>query len=94
MNASDNGIPPKEAGETRVVYLGGDQLHNYMGQRQSIQQVLGGTGWRLLFTQDARHVTSEVVAGTDLLMIRAGAAPSRDGAPTPFTRAPWRATGT
>ena len=52
MSANGNRPPPKENEETRVVYLGGDQLHNYMGQRQAIQSVLGRTGWRLLFTQD------------------------------------------
>ena len=84
MSASGNGVPPKEAGETRVVYLGGDQLHNHMGQRQSIQQVLGGTGWRLLFTQDARQVTPEVVAGTDLLLITRWGGPIEGWCPDPF----------
>ena len=36
MIANGNGLPPKDAGETRVVYLGGDQLHNYVGQRQRL----------------------------------------------------------
>ncbi len=60
---------PKAKGETKVVYLGGDQLHNGMGQRQSIRGVLGKTGWRLLFTSDARYVTPELISDTDLLMI-------------------------
>ena len=62
-------IKPKAPGETKVVYLGGDQLHNGMGQRQEIRSVLSGTGWRLLFTQDARFVTPELLSDTDLLII-------------------------
>ncbi|MFC1538244.1 ThuA domain-containing protein [Candidatus Latescibacterota bacterium] len=62
-------IKPKAPGETKVVYLGGDQLHNGMGQRQELQSVFSGTGWRLLFTTDARHLTPELLIDTDLLMI-------------------------
>ena len=64
---------PKARGETKVVYLGGDQLHNGMGQRQELQSVFRGTDWRLLFTSDARYVTP------DLLMITrwGGAAPNQ-----------------
>jgi len=62
-------IRPKAKGETKVVYLGGDQLHNGMGQRQELQSVFSSTGWRLLFTQDARYVTPELLSDTDLLII-------------------------
>lgn len=81
---SDNGIPAKEKGETRVVYLGGDQLHNYMCQRQSLQSVFGTTGWRLLFTQDARYVTPDVVADADLLIITRWGGGIEGWCPDPF----------
>ncbi len=66
---ANTAIRPKAAGETKVVYLGGDQLHNGMGQRQEIRSVFANTGWRLLFTQDARFVTPELLSDTDLLII-------------------------
>ena len=62
-------IRPKAKGETKVVYLGGDQLHNGIGQRQELQSVFRGTDWRLLFTSDARYVTPELLSDADLLMI-------------------------
>ena len=93
MNANGNGLPPKDAGETRVVYLGGDQLHNYVGQRQSIQSVLGKTGWRLLFTQDARYVTPEVVNDTDLLIITRWGGAVEGWCPTPFQEGPMERDG-
>ena len=77
-------IRPKASGETMVVYLGGDQLHNGMGQRQSIGGVLGKTGWRLLFTQDARYVTPELLKDTDLLMITRWGGPIEGWCPEPF----------
>ena len=62
-------VRPKAKGETKIVYLGGDQLHNGMGQRQSIRGVFSKTGWRLMFTTDARYVTPELISDADLLMI-------------------------
>ncbi len=66
---TDAAVRPKAKGETKVVYLGGDQLHNGMGQRQEIRSVFSETGWRLLFATDARYVTPELLKDTDLLMI-------------------------
>jgi type 1 glutamine amidotransferase len=77
-------IKPKAEGEIRVVYLGGDQLHNAMGQRQAIRSVLGKTSWQLLFTQDARYVTPEVLSDTDLLMITRWGGPIEGWCTEPF----------
>ncbi|MFC1692276.1 ThuA domain-containing protein [Candidatus Latescibacterota bacterium] len=66
---SDAAVRPKSRGETKVVYLGGDQLHNGMGQRQGIRSVLSPAGWRVLFTSDARYVTPEFISDADLLII-------------------------
>jgi len=60
---------PKANGETKIVYLGGDQLHNGMGQRQELRGVFKVPGWRFLATQDARYVTPELVSDADLLII-------------------------
>ena len=62
-------IRPKARGETKIVYLGGDQLHNGMGQRQELQGVFNKTGWRMLFITDARYVTPELLSDADLLII-------------------------
>ena len=62
-------LKPKAPGETKVVYLGGDQLHNGIGQRQELQGVFSGTDWRLLFATDARQITPELLSDADLLMI-------------------------
>jgi type 1 glutamine amidotransferase len=66
---SEAALRAKKPGETQILYLGGDQLHNGMGQRQSIHGVFAQTGWRMLFTTDARRVTPELIAETDLMMI-------------------------
>ncbi len=62
-------LRPKKPGEIQVLYLGGDQLHNGMGQRQEIRSVLAPTGWRLLFTTDTRYVTPKLVEESDIMMI-------------------------
>jgi len=77
-------VRPKLKGETKVVYLGGDQLHNGMGQRQEIRGVLGKAGWRLLFTSDARYVTPELLSDTDLLIITRWGGPIEGWCPDPI----------
>ena len=62
-------IAPKKPGETLVVYLGGDQLHNGMGQRQSLRGVFTKAGWRFVSLTDARYLTPELIAQADLLGI-------------------------
>jgi len=84
MTQSHADIRPKAKGETKVVYLGGDQLHNGVGQRQEIRSVFSSTGWRLLFTSDARYVTPEVLSDTDLLIITRWGGPIEGWCPEPF----------
>ncbi len=62
-------IKPKAPGETKVVYLGGDQLHNGLGQRQSLRGVFAKAGWRFMATEDARYVTPELISDADLFII-------------------------
>ena len=77
-------IRPKAEGETKVVYLGGDVLHNVVAQREGIRNVFEETGWRILFTQDARYVTPEVLSDTDLLMVTRWGGPVEGWCPDPF----------
>jgi type 1 glutamine amidotransferase len=60
---------PKAPGETKVVYLGGDQLHNGLGQRQSLRGIFEPAGWRFMATTDARYLTPEFIGDADLLII-------------------------
>jgi len=62
-------LRPKRPGETKVVYLGGDQLHNGFGQEFSIRYNFRDTGWRIISTTDARNVTPELLRDTDLMIV-------------------------
>lgn len=77
-------LRPKAPGETKVVYLGGDQLHNGMGQRQELQSVFSPAGWRMMFTSDARYVTPEFISDADLLMITRWGGPIEGWCSEPF----------
>lgn len=74
----------KKPGETKVVYLGGDQLHNGLGQRQAIRQVLSPAGWRLMFATDARYVTPALIKDADLLIITRWDGPIEGWSPEPI----------
>ena len=66
--AMPEGIRPKARGETLVVYLGGDQLHNYIQQCNTIKTICGQSGWRLLYTYDNHSVTPELLSQADLFI--------------------------
>ena len=70
---------PKQPGETRVIYLGGDYWHNAMPQEQRWREVLEPTGWRLMFTLSSQFVTPEVLADTDLFIVCRYAGPDTLG---------------
>jgi len=59
---------PKKEGETLVVYLGGDQLHNYIQQVGTMKSVCNNAGWRLLYTYDNYAVTPEVLSQADIFI--------------------------
>ena len=69
LSQSHAAIKPKTEGETRVIYLGGDQLHNGFGQEFSIRFNFRDTGWKILSTTDARNVTPELISDADLLIV-------------------------
>ncbi len=62
-------LRPKAKGETKVVYLGGDQLHNGLGQSQALRGIYNRAGWRFLWATDARYVTPDFISDADLLII-------------------------
>ena len=62
-------IGPKPEGEIRVIYLGGDQLHNGQQQEITLRGICEKAGWKFLYTQDARFVTPEFISDADLLII-------------------------
>jgi hypothetical protein len=62
-------IPRKAPGETRVLFLGGDRLHNYYAQEPALRSIAEQAGWNFLSTHDARTLTPDLVATADLLMI-------------------------
>ena len=60
---------PKAPGETKVIYFGGDYIHNGVGQERYLRQTFSKSGWRMLFAQASRFITPEVLADTDLFML-------------------------
>ena len=78
-------LKPKAKGETKVVYLGGDQLHNGMGQVQALRGVFGPAGWRFMWTHDARHVTPKLISDADLLIITRWGGGIEGWSPDPVT---------
>jgi len=63
-------LVPKAPGETRVVFLGGDVLHNFIAQESSLRSTIEGAGWKFYATHDARFVTPALLETTDLLIIQ------------------------
>ena len=59
---------PKAKDETLVVYLGGDQLHNYIQQVGTMKSICDRAGWRLLYSYDNYAVTPEVLSQADLFI--------------------------
>ncbi len=82
--ATTEDIRPKAKGETKVVYLGGDQLHNGFGQEFYLRQTFKNTDWRLFFVTDARFVTPEFIGDADLLIITRWDAPVMGWSPGPI----------
>lgn len=60
----------KQPGETRVIFLGGDVLHNFMAQEPALRSICESAGWSFYATHDARFVTPELLKTADLLMIQ------------------------
>ena len=63
-------IKPKARGETKVVFLGGDQLHNFSAQEPALRNICEKAGWKFYAVHDARYVTPELINDADLMMIQ------------------------
>lgn len=87
-HAAQAKVSPKKKGETKVVYLGGDQLHNGLGQYQSLRSVFASAGWRFMWTQDARYVTPELISDADLLVITRWGGAIQGWSPDPIIEEP------
>lgn len=61
-------VPPRQPGETRVVFLVGDIWHNPIMQENHWRRLLGPTGWRLMFAQSAQFITPAVLDEADLFV--------------------------
>jgi len=84
---------PKAPGETKVVYLGGDQLHNGLGQVQSLRSVFKPAGWRFMWTHDARYLTPELISDADLLIITRWGGPIEGWSAEPVQEEPEPSDG-
>ena len=77
-------IKPKAPGETRVVFLGGDNLHNFLAQEPALRNICTRAGWKFLSAHDARYITPELLRDTDLLMIQRWNGPQPGWVPGPI----------
>jgi type 1 glutamine amidotransferase len=72
-------VPPKQPGETRVLFLVGDYWHNPVMQEHHWRGVLGPTGWRLMFAQSSQFVTAATLRDADLFVVCRYAGPDSLG---------------
>ena len=64
----------KTAGETKMIYFGGDYVHNGIAQERYIRETFSKSGWHLFFAQASRFITPSELNDTDLLIMnRTGA---------------------
>ena len=64
-------IRPKAKGETKIVFLGGDYLHNGLTQEFSLRGLFHHMlpEYRFIATSDARYVTADLLNDTDLFIV-------------------------
>src|SRR5512140_194408 len=58
-------LPRKAPGETRVLFLGGDNLHNFMAQEPALRNIAERAGWVFFSVHDARYLTPDLIASSD-----------------------------
>jgi len=75
---------PKTPGETRVVFLGGDYLHNFTAQEPALRGTCERAGWKFYAAHDARFITPELVRTADLLIIQRWLGPLAGWIPGPI----------
>lgn len=62
-------IPRKAPGETKAIFLGGDELHNFMDQEPPLRRMCEKMGMKFYSVHDSRFLTPEFISDADLLMI-------------------------
>lgn len=64
-------IRPKVKGETKIVFLGGDYLHNGLTQEFSLRGLFHPMlpEYRFIATSDARYVTADLLSDADLFIL-------------------------
>ena len=67
------------SGETRVLFLGGDYYHSGIVMETHWREVLGKTGWRLMFAQSSQFITPAQLRNTDLFVLIRGEGPDSLG---------------
>jgi type 1 glutamine amidotransferase len=63
-------IKPKAAGETKVVFLGGDELHNFATQEPALRGICEKAGWKFYGVHDSRYVTPKLIGDADLMIVQ------------------------
>ena len=63
-------IRPKKKGETKVVFLGGDYLHNFSAQEQGLRSICDKAGWKCYSLHDARYATPRLIEDADCMMVQ------------------------
>jgi len=74
----------KQPGETRVLFLGGDNLHNFLAQEPSLRRTIERAGWNFYSMHDARFLTQDLLKTADLLMIERWDSPLPGWLPGPI----------
>ena len=69
-SAMPEDVKPKAKGETKVVFLGGDYLHNFSAQEGALRRICENAGWRFFSVHDARYATPKLISDADLMMLQ------------------------
>ncbi len=69
-SAMPGDISPKARGETKVVFLGGDELHNFATQEPALRKICERAGWKFYSVHDARYVTPQLISDADLMIVQ------------------------
>ena len=68
-SATPQEIKPKKPGEKKAVFLGGDQLHNFMDQEPPLRKICEKQGYLFYSLHDSRYLTPEFISDADVLLI-------------------------
>jgi type 1 glutamine amidotransferase len=69
FSATPQEIRPKRPGEKKAIFLGGDQLHNFMAQEPALRSICERQGYKFYSLHDSRYLTPSFISDADVLMI-------------------------